>query len=103
MVVEARSCGDKVREKLVNEGDTGDVEREVKATAKIVVYGINYNIKNRGSWWTRGRVGREKRLALATEADGKKRRRLADILAQCRIFDYKTENGEVEKSVESRP
>lgn len=65
MIVEARTSGDKVREKLVNERDTGDVERDIKAAAKVVVDGINDNIENGCRWWTRRRVGREKRLALA--------------------------------------
>ena len=103
VVVEPRASGDKVREKLVYEGDTGDVERKIKAAAKVVIYGINHNIENRGSWWARGRVGRKQRLTLAAEADCKSCSRLADNLAQSRIFDHQTQNGQVKKPVESRP
>lgn len=53
MVVEAGSRGDKVREKLVNEGNTGDVKRHVEAAAKVMVYGVDYNVENRSSRWTR--------------------------------------------------
>lgn len=88
MVVEARARGDQVRKKMMNERNTGDVERHVKAAAEVVVQRIDYNVENSCSWWTRGQVGREKRLPLAAEADRKNRRGLADSLAQIRIFDH---------------
>ena len=48
-------------------------------------------------------MGREKRLALTTEADLKNRSGLTDGLAQSRIFNHQAKHGEIEQSVKSRP
>ena len=41
MVVEARAGGDKVGEKLMNEGDAGYVQRDIEAAAEVVVQGVD--------------------------------------------------------------